>query len=302
MLKRPTCIMHIYIYTGKDSDGIGLEENQKTLSKPTQSVVRLCTPIKNTNRNVTADNWFTSIETLDELEKMKLTYVGTMRKDKRQIPPEFLANPQKPENSAMYGFTKEKTLLSYVPAKNKVCVILVSTMHHCVETNESKKKPEIIAYYNETKCGVDVLDMRCAIFDTRRRTRRWPLVVYFRILSILSANSYILYLCYRGSALINRFTFVQNLGKEFITPHLRKRLRIPNLRRDVKGIILKTLGEEEHNRQVQGIPNDKLEKRKTCSKCPSVKERKTAYKCIKCDRPICLECSRKICVDCAVLP
>lgn len=69
-----------YIYTGKNSDGIGLSAKEQTPSKPTQSVVRLCKRIENSNRNVTADNWFSSMELLDFLEEKKLTYVGTCKK------------------------------------------------------------------------------------------------------------------------------------------------------------------------------------------------------------------------------
>lgn len=85
-----TSFLHnAYIYTGKNSDGIGLSAKEQTLSKPTQSVIRLCKQIENSNRNVTADNWFSSMELLDVLEKKKLTYVGTLRKDKKEIPEEF---------------------------------------------------------------------------------------------------------------------------------------------------------------------------------------------------------------------
>lgn len=55
-----------------------MTETEKTLSIPTQSVVRLCKPIEGTNRNVTADNWFLSLEVVDALCKRKLTYVGTL--------------------------------------------------------------------------------------------------------------------------------------------------------------------------------------------------------------------------------
>lgn len=37
-------------------------------------------------------------------------------------------------------------------------------MHHSIETNENKRKPEMIAYYNATKCGVDLIDMKCAVY------------------------------------------------------------------------------------------------------------------------------------------
>lgn len=91
-----------------------MTETEKTLSIPTQSVVRLCKPTEGTNRKVTADNWFLSLEVVDELCKRKLTYVGTLKKDKRCIPVEFLPNNYRPITSTLYGFKNELTLLSFV--------------------------------------------------------------------------------------------------------------------------------------------------------------------------------------------
>lgn len=51
-----------YIYCGKGSDGNLLSDEEKKLSVPSQSVIRLTKPIHNTGRNVTADNWFSSME------------------------------------------------------------------------------------------------------------------------------------------------------------------------------------------------------------------------------------------------
>lgn len=112
-----------YIYTGKGSDGVGLTDKQRELSIPTQSLIRLCTGIEGSNRNITADNYFSSIEGVDELGKRKLTYVGTMRKDKRCIPPEFLPSNSRPVQTALYGFRKEATLLSFVPKKKQSCML-----------------------------------------------------------------------------------------------------------------------------------------------------------------------------------
>lgn len=65
----------MYIYVGKDSDGNTLDENDRKFSKPTQSVLRLTKPINKTNINITADNWFESIELIEELKKRGNTYV-----------------------------------------------------------------------------------------------------------------------------------------------------------------------------------------------------------------------------------
>lgn len=71
-------LFNAYIYTGKGSDGIGLSEKETNLSVPTKSLIILCKPIQVSNRNVTADNWFSSVDGVEELEKRKLTYVGTL--------------------------------------------------------------------------------------------------------------------------------------------------------------------------------------------------------------------------------
>lgn len=57
-----------YIYTGKTN-----HPNHYKLSVPTRSVLQLVRPIINTNRNVTGDNWFTSVELVQELKKVGLT-------------------------------------------------------------------------------------------------------------------------------------------------------------------------------------------------------------------------------------
>lgn len=295
-------LVNAYIYRGKDSDGVGLSAEEKQLSKPTQSVVRLCKPIEQSNRNVTGDNYFSSIECVDALGDRSLTYVGTLKKNKREIPPEFLPDPKRKVGSTLYGFAGNTTLLSVVPKKNKA-VLLVSSMHHSIETGQAKNKPEMVCYYNKTKAGVDLLDMKCAIYSSSRRSRRWPLAVFYQMLDVSCVNAFILYISFRGNPLVTRFLFIHELAMQLIQPHMVRRLDQPNLPRDIRAVIeqsTSTHGRQEQPQLRHGcIPSDRLEKRKTCSKCPPVKERKTNYKCIKCNQPICLECSRKLCVSCA---
>lgn len=62
-------LYNAYLYTGKDSDGKGLTDEEKKLLVPTQCVLRLAKPIMKTNRNITADNYFSSVEVCLELKK-----------------------------------------------------------------------------------------------------------------------------------------------------------------------------------------------------------------------------------------
>ncbi|XP_072400317.1 uncharacterized protein [Diabrotica undecimpunctata] len=87
---RNNYVYNAYVYTGQDSDGMNLSVTEKKLAKPTQSVSRLSKPLFGSNRNVTADIWFTSIELVQLLKYYEITYVGTIKKVKGQIPLEFL--------------------------------------------------------------------------------------------------------------------------------------------------------------------------------------------------------------------
>ncbi|XP_050295855.1 uncharacterized protein LOC126735788 [Anthonomus grandis grandis] len=80
-------------------------------------VERLCLPISKSRRNVTMDNWFSSVEVANRLlNNHQLTIVGTLRKNKRQITKkEFFT--VRPEKSSMFGFTKDLTIVSYIPKK-----------------------------------------------------------------------------------------------------------------------------------------------------------------------------------------
>ena len=54
--------------------------------------LRMVSPIAGTGRNLTTDNWYTSVPLAEDLLKMKVTLVGTMKKNKPDIPPEMMPN------------------------------------------------------------------------------------------------------------------------------------------------------------------------------------------------------------------
>lgn len=104
--------------------------------------------------NVTIDNFFTSYELAEELLRRKLTMVGTMRQNKACIPPEMKMCKNVPLYTSKFAFRKNATMVSYIGRKNK-CTILLSTMHKTSEyvPDHPKKLPEIIGFYNSTKCN-----------------------------------------------------------------------------------------------------------------------------------------------------
>lgn len=237
---RNSYLINAYIYAGKNSDAMNLNDQDKQFSKPTQAVLSLITPIINTNRNITADNWFTSIELVELLKEKKLTYVGTIKKNKREIPPSFLPQKKKEVGKIEYGFTKHITMVSMVTKPGK-SVILVSSMHHQKCFDEENNKPEIISYYNLTKGGVDSLDQKCSVYSSSRRSQRWPLTIFYRMLDIASVNAFVLYNSYKNNIKINRAEFLKKLAFALVEPEMERRYenkRIPRVLRLKIGEIL----------------------------------------------------------------
>lgn len=106
-----TCNLEVYV--GSQPEGPYAQDNS-----PSSVVQRLVEPLRNSRRNVTCDNWFTSIPLVRNLySDYKLTFLGTIRKNKREIPLE-LSNPvRRPIGTSMFAFDKTLTLVSYIPKK-----------------------------------------------------------------------------------------------------------------------------------------------------------------------------------------
>ncbi|GFQ77444.1 DDE_Tnp_1_7 domain-containing protein [Trichonephila clavata] len=81
---------------------------------------------------------------------MYFTVVGTIRENKREIPPEILDMRSRSVGTSMYCFDQAKTHLSYKTIRN-TCVVLLSTFYEKPNINEESGKPEIIEFSNATK-------------------------------------------------------------------------------------------------------------------------------------------------------
>lgn len=106
--------------------------------------------------------------------------VGVVRKYKREIPPMFVQNEERPVNSSMLDFGNVYNLLSYVPKKHKV-VLLLSTMHedNIIDENSGEANtPEILTFYKLIKDGVDVIDKLKSSYSVSRISRRWARISF----------------------------------------------------------------------------------------------------------------------------
>ena len=129
--------------------------------------------------------------------------------------------------------------LSHTSQKKKN-VILISSMHNCGEIDQqsgSKQKPDVITYYNKTKCGVACVDQMRAPYTVARCSCR-PLTVFFALMDIAAINSQIVYRS-NHNITVERREFLKILSKSLTRPWLEKRLKIRNLSFEIINIIQK---------------------------------------------------------------
>lgn len=272
------------IYVGKQHPGPYKFDTSNLALLP-----RICKPISGTKRNVTMDNFFTSKLVADVLlNDQQLTMVGTMRKNKPEIPMEFQI--KRPVNSTMFAFQEKCTLVSYIPRPRKN-VFVLSTMHYDDQVDSNTGKPEIIMTYNATKSGVAISDKLCEAYNCARGTCRWPIIIFYTLLNVAGVNSYIIYKNNPKTQKKPRRFFLEKLGMELLDGHLRRRALQQQIPRTIRMRLLEICKIEPQN-----VPRPNIQGR--CNWCDSRKNRKTKYSCRKCNKFMCLEHIQCLCSEC----
>lgn len=280
------------LYLGKGSTPTGVPQAEYFVKK-------LVEPLFGSNRNVTMDNRFTSRVLFQQLRDKRLTAVGTIRKNRRELPPAMVDVKPRQLNSVMFSSADQMTLLSFCPPKKspKKVVLLLSSMHAEHDSHQfaaTNRKPTIIEYYNKTKGGVDSHDQLSHAYSTIRATNRWPLLVFFGLLDTAGINAAILLRMSTGVTVPRRH-FLQDLAKSLARPHMESRLPIPQTPRIVRQMIRDMLGLAE-----DPAPRGEADgTKRRCLDCPRRLDRKTRERCNACAKAICGEHSVKVCGECA---
>ena len=143
-------------------------DEERVSSLGTHVIMTLMAPYLRRGHNVTTDNFFTTLDLAEKLADERTSLVGTIRQNRRELP-----NLEKQDLHKSHFFQSGRTTLVTYQAKRAKSVSLVSTLHRGTKLeNSTKKKLEIIVYYNENKCGVDMLDSMYRQLSTKSGSRR----------------------------------------------------------------------------------------------------------------------------------
>lgn len=207
------------LYTGR------LEGEEREVNQGENVLLQFANRYSNTGRTAIADNFFTTLDGVKRLAVIGLSFVGTIRANKRCIPEEMKKNPDRPVFSTLFGFHENLvSICSYVPKKNKA-VNLISTVHYTKYCEGEAKKPEAILFYNSTKAGVDCMDQMVTHFTCKRSTKRWTYAYFCNMLDVMALAAFCI--CKELDGQKNsdaRRNFLDTLSKSLVNANIENRM------------------------------------------------------------------------------
>lgn len=271
------------IYAGKNL------ELEKTT--PTRVVLNLCQPILNCGRTLITDNWYTSVELACKLLENQTHLVGTLRKNRKNLPTDVTNKKLK---SGEHVIRENGQGISVIKWRDKRDVLLLSTKHSdaIVPTTNRlgniRHKPQIVVAYNQGKSAVDLSDQLTAYQSPLRKTVKW----YRKLAIEIILNT----------AMVNAWVMYREVSKENIKLlEFRKKVTYKLCESRPTEILLEPTQKEKRKRHEIGTKP--YNKRRPCMKCYEKVKSESGWKIarnIKRIRTYCQSCPDEpsLCLEC----
>jgi hypothetical protein len=276
---------NIQFYCGRDGEDRDVPLGEHVVMSLTENLRR-------SGRNVTCDNFFTSINLAQRLYEMDMTVVGTVRANRRELPRPLATHRGRELFSTVQATSCvnecSTLLVSYVAKKNKV-VNLFSTTHRkaVIDCASEARKPDVIKYYNATKGGVDAADERVGTYSVKFKCRRWHVVFFCNVLDLSAFNGFVVHSLinpqWNANKLSRRRLYLLELGNALVRRHLERRERPVVAALDIPS--------------TPRLPND-TRKRGVCQICEEGERKKCSTRCDNCNEFVCKDHSGQICRKC----
>ncbi|CAF1423305.1 unnamed protein product [Adineta ricciae] len=288
------------VYLGRQS-GAAAAAAAKDTNRIHNLVKRLVHPWINTRRTITTNYYFTSADLAEDLLDVQTTLVGTIRRNKKEIPRELQPNTQLLEQSSIFCFDRQLTLVSYVPKKSHVVILLSSLHHDQTIVDDEKKEPEIILYYNDTKSGVDHMDQMVRTYSCKRKTKRWPLTFFFNTLDLGTLAAFVVWTTkkpqWNEKKNYRRRLFIMEFGYDLVQLHLDRRRHQPQTLQKNVLMAVQAIGLTVTTSHPSIVSTATPKQR--CHFCPRECDCKVITHCLSCNAPCCPDHHKVVCTMCS---
>ena len=216
--------------------------SKKEASQKTRDLVMdITSDIHGTGRNLTADRGFTAVPTTLALYERNVTYVGTIKKSMSGLPSAAKNFKQRKLLSTEFYWKQDSPLMlaSYYPKKNKT-VLLLTAHDQPIVDGDAKKKAEAILFYNEQRCGVDIVNRMMKEFRSQPKSGDYRIAVFTFLLDLGAVNAQTI-LQYNWGEKIKRREFLRSLIHQLTAPWLKQRFTEKHLKQDTVEAIKRCL-------------------------------------------------------------
>ena len=257
----------------------------------------------------------------DTLLENGLTFVGTVRNNKRFLPDQFKQKAGQGLHSSSFVFKDKTTLVNYQSKSNKNVVVL-STMHHDrgVHPLARKNKPDMIIFYNGTS-----MDKMAHAYSTKRVTKRWPMVMFFNSIDLSTIASRVIWQKRFPEDKLShpdtRLQFIIKVAEQLCSEQIHSRLSAKNISIPLRS-MLTSVAEHISKKPGEKVPAVGTKRRRTaasasgqrsaapnaangdkkpkgrCGFCHYKADRKSGMSCFNCCNWLCKQHAKYICPEC----
>ena len=260
----------------------------------------------NSGYTVYVDNYYTSPTLCDQLTAEDTSCVGTVRKNRKQMPKSLDLKVGK--GNAIF---RQRENMVAIKWEDKREVYMLSSKHRPTMSITNKVdrvgnpvvKPTCIMDYNKHMGGVDTNDQLGNYYSFSRRTLKWWVKLFFYMFNLAVTNAYLIYKKNNNAQHpLDHFNFRNKLAHELIQSHIVAKPK--RGRKSNQENIARLTG--RHFPEV--IPTKEGAKKKAMRKCVACntnsgkrrvpgddsKRKETRYWCPDCEAALCIgECFRR---------
>lgn len=188
-------VYQLQLYTGKE------EGESSSTGLGTRVVKHLTQTLAGTFIHITFDNFFSSVELIQDLLSNNIYATGTIRSNRRQLP-SLATVKEKMNKGESKWLTRDK--VAYVKWMDTKPVHVVSTAFSPDTIDQARRKqkdgttltvncPKPILEYSKRMGGVDRFDRNRSLYTVSRKSKKWWVRIFYFAVDTVIVNSFILY-------------------------------------------------------------------------------------------------------------
>jgi hypothetical protein len=109
-----------------------------------------------------------------------------------------------------------------VPKRHKNVLVVTTAHDEPVVDGGHKRKPEAVLFYNEQRCGVDIMNKMIRELSTQPKTDDWRMCVFTFMIDVACINAWTI-LRYNMGKHDERRVFLKNLVHQLVGPWVKSR-------------------------------------------------------------------------------